>query len=183
MAAKKKKRKDKINLLPTEIFQSSVLGRVLKWALTSFRVMVIVCELVVMAAFLSRFWLDARNSDLNEEINVAKAQVSAYKEIENKTRDLQKRLLIAKELYSDKKMTDMVTEINRFIPPDVFLNSVSLVDGIIQIKATSFSEYSAVQFIVNLESSEMFDEVSLGQMSSSIENENLITFTLKTKLK
>ena len=44
--------------------------------------MVIITELVVMSAFLSRFWLDSRNSDLNEEINMNKVQVLAYAEVE-----------------------------------------------------------------------------------------------------
>lgn len=182
MAVKRKKKKT-INLLPVEAFQSSIIGRVLKWSLTSFRVMVILCELMVLGAFLSRFWLDARISDLNEEINIAKSQVLAYQDVETEFRALQKRLLVTNELYSQKKLSNLIETVNRYIPSDVLLNSVTLIEGSIQIKATSFSEQSIVQFIVNLEATDIFDDVSLSQVASSIENESFVTFTLTTKLK
>ena len=62
------KKEPEINLLPQEEFEGSVIGRILKWGLSTFRIIVIIVEMVVMAAFLSRFWLDAKNSDLNEDI-------------------------------------------------------------------------------------------------------------------
>ncbi|MBL7036352.1 PilN domain-containing protein [Candidatus Microgenomates bacterium] len=180
MAAKKKKN---INLLPSEEFKSSSWGRVLKWVLTTFRVMVIVCEMVVMGAFLSRFWLDAKNSDLNEEINVVKAQVLAYEPVETEFRSLQKKLSIANELYSEQKISAIIDTLGQYLPPDVLLNTVSFVDKSIQIKSSSFSEKSIIQFIVNLESTELFDEITLSQISSGSEDESYITFTIKTKLK
>lgn len=182
MAAKKKKRVS-INLLPTEGFKSTIMGRALQWALTSFRVMVIVCELIVMGAFLSRFWLDARNSDLNEEINIAKAQVMAYEPVETEFRLMQKRLLIASQLYSEENVSLHVDSLSQYLPTDVFLNSISVIDDSFQIKATSLSERSILQYIVNLESLEIFDDIVLSQISSSIDNESYMTFTLSTKLK
>lgn len=182
MAIKKKKRKN-INLLPTEEFKSSTLGRALRWTLSTFRVMVIVCEMIVMGAFLSRFWLDARNSDLNEEINIAKYQVLAYEQVETEFRSLQKKLSITKELYSQQEVSSLIDVVGQYLPSDVLLNSVSVVEELIQIKASSFSEKSIIQFIVNLESTEIFDEINLGQISSSIDDESFITFTLRTSLK
>jgi hypothetical protein len=88
-----------INLLPQDDFQTTGIGRVLKWALSTFRVMVIVTELVVMSAFLSRFWLDSKNSDLNEAMGIKKAQVMAYKEVEKEFRSYQTKLSIASSLY------------------------------------------------------------------------------------
>ena len=66
MAARKKS--SRINLLPQEEFAASTLGRILAWILSTFRILVIMTELIVILAFLSRFWLDARTTDLNEEI-------------------------------------------------------------------------------------------------------------------
>jgi len=57
MAAKKEK---PINLLPKDSFAETTLGRVITWFLGTFRIMVIAVELVVVAAFLSRFWLDSK---------------------------------------------------------------------------------------------------------------------------
>lgn len=183
MAIKTNKKRKGINLLPTEAFQSSVLGRILKWALGTFRVMVIVCEMIVMGAFLSRFWLDARSSDLNEEINIAKAQIQAYEPVETEFRSLQKRLLITEELYSQDKASLLIEIINKNMPSDMFLNSISFMENAIQTKSTSLSEKSIIQFITNLESTDLFDTVKLSQVSSSLDNESYLTFTLSTKLK
>jgi len=43
----------------------------------SFRIIVIVTEIIVMGAFLSRFWLDAQNSELDSSIKIASAQITA----------------------------------------------------------------------------------------------------------
>ena len=145
--------------------------------------MVIVCELIVMGAFLSRFWLDSKNSDLNEEINIAKSQVMAYEPVEKEFRSLQKKLLIAKTLYSDENISSTVQTLGQYLPSDIFLNSITLVDTTLQIKATSFSERSILQYITNLESLEIFDEITLSQIGSSVDNADFITFTLSTKLK
>ena len=113
-----------INLIPQDDFESSTLGRILKWALSTFRILVIFTELVVMAAFLSRFWLDARNSDLNEELNVRKSQVIAYKQIEDEFRSYQEKLKVLRTVYSDARTSSIINNLSRYLPQDVSLNSV-----------------------------------------------------------
>jgi len=78
-----------INLLPQEEFEASTIGRVLKWATGTFRIIVIITEMVVMAAFLSRFWLDAQNSDLTDSIKIRSAQISAQGDLEKRFREIQ----------------------------------------------------------------------------------------------
>lgn len=55
-----------VNLLPHERFEFSRLGRLLMWALSTGRMVVVVTELVVIGAFLSRFWFDRQLSDLRQ---------------------------------------------------------------------------------------------------------------------
>lgn len=173
-----------INLIPQDEFESSMMGRVLKWALSSFRVMVIATELIVMSAFLSRFWLDARNSDLNEELEIAKAQVGAYTEIETAFRQNQQKLEILKQLYSESKLSETVNVFSKLIPADITLNSISIVEGLLQLRAGAFSENSIAQFIVNLEKNlsaqagANFNNINLSQVSSSTDNSNLTLFTI-----
>lgn len=172
-----------INLLPQDEFEASNFGRILKWALSSFRVMVIVTELVVMSAFLSRFWLDSRNSDLNEEINTSKSQVVAYKDVEAEFRSIQKRTAIAKSIYSEPKISSVITNITKLIPEDVILSSISNIDNDILIKASSFSEKSIAQFVVNLEESNTFEKVNLTQVSSNFDNNAQTLFTISASAK
>jgi len=54
----------KVNLLPKDNFEFSLVGKFLRWALTAGRVMVVLTEFVVILAFGSRFWLDKEMNDL-----------------------------------------------------------------------------------------------------------------------
>ena len=85
-------KKSEINLLPQEEFASSTLGRVLTWLLSTFRIIVIATEIIVMAVFLSRFWLDAKANDLNELIRKNQAVLGTTVEFENEFRNIQKKL-------------------------------------------------------------------------------------------
>ncbi len=176
------KKAKQINLLPQDDFQSSTFGRVLKWALSSFRVMVIVTELIVMSAFLSRFWLDAKNSDLNEELNVGKAQVNAYKDVEEEFRLYQKKLAIVKSLYLESKNSILLTDIANNMSEDLILSSIQKGAEGIQIKAVGFSERSVAQFLVNLGSLKTLTDVNLSQVASSVDNSFATTFTVNAKL-
>lgn len=170
-----------INLLPDDQFQSSTLGRILKWALSSFRVMVIITELVVMSAFLSRFWLDARNSDLNEELNVNKAQVLAYSNTEKEFRTYQKKLTILKSLYNEDQSSKLITSISDVTPSDIVLSTIQKSKEGLQIKAISYTEQAIAQFLVNLSQVGGLSEVNLSQVASSVDNDAITTFTINAK--
>ena len=115
-------KKKNINLLPKEEFDASVVGRLLGWAMGTFRIIVIITEMVVMTAFLSRFWLDAKNSDLNDEIRLKSSQISVQKDFEIGFRNLQKKLAIYEALGKDKKRSDVITKVTGKIPADVSLS-------------------------------------------------------------
>jgi Tfp pilus assembly protein PilN len=168
-----------INLLPQEEFDTSILGRVLKWAMGTFRIIVIITEMIVMGAFLSRFWLDAQNSDLTESINIGTAQITATSDFEKEFRDIQKRLTIFKVLASDKKPTDLIDLVTAKLPPDVTLSSISVLADSVQIKGTAGSELAVAQFINNIKGDKSVKSVDLGSINSSEENQSLTIFTLK----
>lgn len=172
-----------INLLPDDDFQSTTIGRILKWALSSFRVIVIITELVVMSAFLSRFWLDSTNSDLNEELNMNVAQVKAYQEVEKEFRSYQNRLNIAKTLYQEPANSRMLQDITKMLPNDLVTTSIQLTGDNLQIKALSFTEQAVAQFLINLEGLGTFDDVELSQVSSSVDNSFITVFTINAKYK
>lgn len=176
MTAKKEKG---INLLPQNEFEASILGRVLRWALSTFRYIVIVTEMVVMGAFLSRFWLDAQNSDLNESIKQKVGIISGYQDIEKEFNLAQKRLKIFSEISKQPPKSEAVKTISSLLPSDVSLTSMSLGIDSSQINAVSASEQGIAQFITNLEAQKQFRKVELSQLASGKENQSYIIFTIK----
>ncbi len=168
-----------INLLPQEEFDASIVGRVLKWAMGTFRIIVIVTEMVVMAAFLSRFWLDAQNSDLTDSIKIKSAQIAAQSDFEKEFRQIQKKLAIAKALAKDIKPTDKVDIVTSRIPGDVILTAITTGEGTLQIKGTASSEIGIIQLISNLKAEKSLKTVELVSISSSENNPSEIVFVIK----
>lgn len=167
-----------INLLPQEEFDASILGRTLKWAMGSFRIIVILTEMVVMAAFLSRFWLDAQNSDLDNSIKVTTAQISAQRDFEKEFRGVQKKLSIFKQITALPTSSGKLDLVSSQIPQDLVLTSIGVQNNVIQLKGTAGSEVSVAQFISNLKSDTSVKKASLDSIGSSEQNRALITFMI-----
>ncbi|EKE13453.1 MAG: hypothetical protein ACD_13C00015G0018 [uncultured bacterium] len=166
-----------INLLPQEEFNASTAGRVLRWATSTFRIIVIVTEMVVMGAFLSRFWLDAQNSDLNNSIKVKSAQISSQADFEKKFREIQAKLNIFDKISQDQDTSKVIEKIADNVPENIILSRISLTKGAVEIRGSSFSDFSIVQFINNLQS-DPFKKVELGQVSSSEINSGETVFVI-----
>jgi hypothetical protein len=139
-----------INLLPQEEFDISMLGRTLKWAMGTFRIIVIVTEIIVMGAFLSRFWLDAQNSDLSNSIKIKSAQITAQAAVEKEFRNVQSKLDIVKEISAATPLSQKIDAITSKLPTGVNLTSVSVLESSVQIKGSSTTEFGIAQFVANL---------------------------------
>lgn len=176
------KRKEGINFLPTEEFAASAKGRILSWLLTSFRYIVIVTEIIVMTAFLSRFWLDARVADLNETIDQRKALIGSYSEFENEFRSVQKKVGIILGISSEQPPSDVISTLTGFLPEGVSLSSISQTGNEIRLQARTTSEISISQFVSNLTNTNKFEEVILTQLDSA-DNSGFLIFDLTLKLK
>jgi len=170
-----------INLLPQEEFDVSVVGRILKWAMGTFRIIVIITEMIVMGAFLSRFWLDARNSDLNDLIEVKSAQISSQSDFEKQFRGLQEKLNIVEEISKDNKFSEILSRVSSKLPPDASFSSLSFQESSAQIKGVAGSEFAIMQFIANLDAEKLFKEVFLGSVSQSENNPALTIFAIDIK--
>lgn len=166
-------------MLPQEEFDVSILGRVLKWAMGTFRIIVIVTEMVVMGAFLSRFWLDAQNSDLNDLIKVKSAQIVAQATTEKEFRNVQSILNITKQIGAVPEPSKKLDAITSKLPPGVNLTALSILDTSAQVKGSATSEFGIAQFVANLKTDPSFKNVDLGQINSSENNLSQTVFSIK----
>lgn len=176
--AKKKKKTALINLLQKEDFSATTIGRVLSWILSTFRVIVIVTEILVMLAFLSRFWLDAQNTDLNEQIKQKQAVLAASIPFEKNFKDTQARLAVFSE-YAEGEgvIANSFETISSRLPDDVLLSSIKYLQAGVEIKGFAVNERGIQQFIVNLYDEDSIEEVTLGEVAFNIENQ-LLSFIL-----
>jgi Tfp pilus assembly protein PilN len=170
-----------INLLPQEEFESSAVGRVLRWAMGTFRMIVIATELVVMCAFLSRFWLDAQNATLSDSIKVASSQIQVQSNFEKTFRNVQRKLTIFDQIKLTSKNSGKVDLIASKIPEDVMTSSITIQETSALIKGLAGSEYGVAQFVSNLKSDKTIKDVTLTNLDSSENNQSQLVFLINIK--
>lgn len=178
-----KKENQQINLIPEREFVGTIVGRILSWIISTFRIIVIATELLVMVAFLSRFWLDAQNTDLTEELEQKKSIVSASLDFERQFKDAQQRLRIYSTITNIRPPSNYISAISKGIPADILLSDVSLSETDVEIRGIATNEQSAQQFLTNLQALDLFTEVSLTDIKSNQITPDLISFIIKTSVK
>lgn len=115
-----------INFLSGDKFDAQPQGRFLKWALTWGKRIVVVTELVVIIAFLSRFWLDTMVADLAEKIDQKKAVVLASADFEKKFRDVSLRAGKAKTIEGFSSTVVIYTKAIALVPEALSIGQISV---------------------------------------------------------
>ncbi|HBP51532.1 MAG: hypothetical protein US68_C0010G0058 [Candidatus Shapirobacteria bacterium GW2011_GWE1_38_10] len=160
--------KKEISLLPSEENNNSFLGRFLRWITSVGRVVIIFTELIVILAFLSRFWLDRKNSDLSEILRQQKAILASTKEFEDDYTSLQSRLRHIKKFYaSEPNYVYNLNSLIQSLPSGIYFQNFNIKsdEKTSQISATvelySFQEDAIVNFITNLKLNPDIDSVQV----------------------
>lgn len=181
-SAQKKKRE--INLLPRSGFSSTTSGRLMGWLLSTFRVIVIVTEILVMIAFLSRFWLDAQNSDLNDQLIQKQSLLEASLEFEDKLADVQKRIEAYEHSIQDTDYHSTVLEyLTQSLPPDVLLVNLELNNNSLSVQGLSPNERSIQQFLSNLQFGDRFTNIHIRSLKTDEQQTELILFDVEAERK
>lgn len=175
--------KNEIEFLPQEGWEKGTLGKLLKWALTVGRYIVIITELAVILAFLSRFKFDRELSDLHEEIKQKQTVVESAQKFEQEFRLLQKRLEVFDGLEKDRlQSTALLTHLSEIIPLDVYLDNLNIDKQTVSFNANAASEMSLATFVNRLKQSPHFEKISLSQVSLNPVAAIGIKFQIKTNL-
>jgi len=178
MAAQKKR---DIELLPKEEWERTSFGKLLIWTLTVGRYIVIVTELVVILAFLSRFKLDRDLTNLYEEMKEKQARIEAASDFEDDFRFLQKRLAMTEGLEKKQLVTaSLIEELSLLIPLDVSLSDLTVAGKEVSLSATALSEQGLAAFLNNLKASDKFENLVISSLSSGSEKGVGIQFSLKS---
>jgi Tfp pilus assembly protein PilN len=158
--------KDKINLLPQEDFEKKPLGKFLLWALSAGRWIVILTELVVITAFISRFKFDRDLTDLHDKIKQKQAIVQSYSAFEEEFRFFKTRIAQIKTLYS--KQIDSAAVLNTValnMPNDVLLSQFSFEGTSLSISGVALSEEGLGNFLAGLITSKKFTDIDVSSIT------------------
>lgn len=155
----------RINLLGTQDLEHTPWGRLITWATTYGRYIMITTEIVVLLAFISRFSLDRKNTDLTEELTQKQAILQANVGFEREIKSLQANLATAKTLLSTQaKPIELINTIETLLPADVYLSTLEISRNKLSISATAASTQGFAQFLSNLQSTKLIQNVLLGNI-------------------
>jgi len=154
-----------INLLGDSDMEHTPVGRIVNWAITYGRYIMIGTEIVVLLAFISRFSLDRKLTDLKEEVSQKQDIIEANLPFEKDVRILQDKLAKIKTLIAAPvKPLDALTIFQTILPQGVYLSSYDLNKDKLLIQATAGSTQSFAQFMTNLQSSKYLTAIDIGDI-------------------
>ncbi len=172
-----------INLLPKDRWESGAVGKLLKWALNVGRYVVVFTELVVISAFLYRFSLDRKLTDLNEEMKLQQAAVQSYENFEEKFRKLQLQLKIVKEEEENSiNVDEILTKISLMTPVDTAYKSITIREAGVSLEGEILSEVGLATLLYKAQLDEKFEEVILDSVSSASDKSQAIEFRMSLNL-
>ena len=137
-----------LNLLPQSEFDASTWGRFLKWALSSGRYIIILTELVVIIAFLSKFKLDRDLSDLTVKISGKKNVLATLAPGEKTFRNTWAKLIAAGSLLDMQvPLSDIWIEIDKSTPVGLAFSQEVITPTDVTMTATATTESIMGEFL------------------------------------
>lgn len=171
----------RLNLLHPREVPAKLPERFLKWLVSYGRFIVIIVEVVVVAAFLTRFKLDADLDELKRKINLDLPYVEGLSADEALIKQTQSKLaLIDKNYLQSDKWQNAVVEVSTQTPQSVKFIGLLLEEKDetsvgFKITATTISNTDLGIFLNNLRVAPNFGDVNLTSVNFDKEN---ISFTI-----
>lgn len=178
-----------LSLLPKTENPNSFSAKALKWLTTIGRWVIVLTELIVIVAFISRFWLDRKNSDLSEIIRQQQAILASTRGFEEEFKSFQKRLVYVRNFYENQPSYDEKVDILvKSTPNDLTYKSITLnqdeknSDIVVSASLIAFNEKSIIDFIKNLKLNSKIDSVNINNIEKK-SNENNYSISVSVSFK
>lgn len=154
-----------INLLPKDDLTRMPGGKVVTWAMTYGRYIMIGTEIIVLLAFISRFSLDRKLTDLKEQISQKQAILEANRGLEEEIRSVQSRVeQVTKLVAAQQQPVTILDKIQATIPTDVRLLTYRSVQDTVTADVVAGSTTGFSQFLSGLSSIDEFTSVEIGNV-------------------
>ncbi len=172
-----------INLLPRDPFFSTVFGKILRWALSAGRYIVIFTELVVIMSFLTRFTLDRQVTDLNTAIEKKRQIILSYGDLEDNFRTVQEKINQYQQTDQETNIVDTFAHLSTVIPEGITLNELAIRPTNVTISGSTLSQTAFNLLINNLQLSPDFNNINVSEIESGEDDDAGITFNIKADTK
>jgi Tfp pilus assembly protein PilN len=155
-----------INLLGESDMEHTPMGRIIGWAITYGRYIMIGTEIVVLLAFISRFSLDRKLTDLKEEVSQKQNIIQANQDFEKDIRALQDKLAKIKALRAQPNTAiPLLQTFQTILPSGMYLKSLNMEDGRVTVAAVAGSTGAFAQFIANIQNAKTLSNIEIGDIA------------------
>ncbi len=163
-----------INLVPKDPFFESPLGKILKWALTVGRYIVIFTELVVIISFVTRFSLDRRVTDLNDAIFQQKTIIESYGNLEPEIKAFQAKIQAYNQLEQKQNYSEVFSDLSLLTPTGIRLDEMQINNQGILLTGGALSQNTFTLFTNNLQLYPKFAQVSIENIEGNKDQEDTL---------
>lgn len=154
-----------INLIGQEELSHTPQGRIVTWALTYGRYIMVGTEIIVLLAFISRFSLDRKLTDLKDEINQKQAILSANVPLETQVRNVQDTTIKIRSLLTDEASTvNALKLITSLVPADVYFKTVEISSDKLSAEAIAGTTNGFNLFLNNLQAAKQITKINLADV-------------------
>lgn len=167
-----------INLYPEDPFYASVVGKVLKWAVSAGRHIIIFTELVVIGSFASRFVLDRQLSDLNTSIVQKQSIVESYGTLEDEFRAMQQQTQDITTILEEQGKYEVLERLETLTPPQVKFDQIGYGNNTLNVRGTALSNAALSQLVDGLRRDSSFSVVTITNIRGGDPRDPSIQFTV-----
>ncbi|NOY14664.1 MAG: PilN domain-containing protein [bacterium] len=174
-----------INLLPSAQWNYSFVAFLLKWVVSYGRYVLVITELIVILAFLSRFKLDQDLLSLEDRIRDDRLILESSRKFEDRLQKLtSKQGFVIKEWKDQYLWSEYLKEVTRLLPQGVVLSSITASGSQLSLTGSSLNETALAYLMNNFKKSPAFKRVSLEKVASDLSSKEmrLITFSLTVQI-
>jgi Tfp pilus assembly protein PilN len=170
-----------VNLFPQDPFYNTIFGKILRWAVSVGRHIVIFTEIVVIGSFFSRFVLDRQVTDLNSSILQKQSIAESYGTLDADIREIQRRTKDISDILVQQGRYDVLNIITRLTPPEIIYDQIALSGERLSLSGRSRSGNALSVLISGLQGVPQFQAITIGDISSGdsgSEGETLFSVTM-----
>lgn len=177
-------RRPSIDLLSKEDFTQRAIGRLLLWILTVGRYIVIFTELIVIAGFITRVFLDRNLTKVNEDLFDQKTLLASYEPVENRLRHLDQQFEHFTNIQNQQiEAGSTIENLSKITPINVQFELLSMDKNSIELRATSLSAESFAAFLAKFQTNTDFENVSLDSVKTGGPQDPSLKFVLSADFK
>jgi|GEM_PF-3135468 len=174
--------KRSINLISDNLCPKSKWDRIYDWTFNTAKYILMIAEVCIILAFLTRLYYDGKINDTKELLNTEVKFFEARKQDEANIRVIHKNVLALNQLReSQLYLSSIYEKFLALIPQDLSYDSISVSTGDISIQGEENSYTNIKQFIDNLKNNPDF--VADVNPNTNQASTNKILYNISIKLK